>query len=461
MNSRITAAYSASPWWVQNAAVSAYGYWWRQRRFGGRFREHLQSFIARDRFTQVEWRAYQTNELRETLIAAAAHVPFYQSSWNRDLISNLREVALEDLREFPLLDKEQIRTAGRSLIARNAKRLRTYATSGTTGTPLSIVYSAEFHRRWSAAYEARCRRWAGVNHRMSRAMLGGRLITGTSAAAPPYWRFNVAERQLYLSAFHISPSTAPSYVSALNRYRPDYLVGYASAHFFLARFIVQLGLVVHRPKAVLTSSESMSEGMRALIERAYGCEVFDAYSGVEACCLASECEEHRLHISPDVGIVELVREDGRPAGIGEPGEIVATGLLNHAQPLIRYRTGDWAVLSQARCTCGREMPVLDHLVGRIEDTVVGSDGRELVRFHGIFVDLPHVREGQVVQEAVDRFLVRLAVDAGFGEGEREEIRRRFEERLGRIELRYEFVDSIERTSRGKFRAVVSRVSSDR
>src|SRR5688572_6727852 len=107
---------------------------------------------------------------------------------------------------------------------------------------------------------------------MSRAMLGGRLVTGAATLRTPFRRLNVAERQLYLSAIHISQTTVASYVHALNRYKPDYLVGYASAHFYLAGFIRDSGLVVHRPKAVLTSSEMLTEGMRATIQATYGCQ---------------------------------------------------------------------------------------------------------------------------------------------------------------------------------------------
>ena len=94
-------------------------------------------------------------------------------------------------------------------------------------------------------------------------------------ASPPYWRYNGAERQLYLSAFHISPLTVSDYVHALNLFRPDYLVGYASSHFYLAQLVLERHLTVHRPRAVLTSSESLTGEMRAAISAAYRCDVFD------------------------------------------------------------------------------------------------------------------------------------------------------------------------------------------
>ena len=336
--------------------------------------------------------------------------------------------------------------------------MKSIQTSGTTGTPLEILLTKETHQKWYAAYETRCRLWAGVNHKMSRAMIGGRLVVPKANSKPPFWRYNFIEKQLYMSAFHISPANAPYYVESLNHYRPDYLVGYAYSHYSLARMILEQKLKVHQPKAVLTSSEKMTTAMRETIEKAYRCKVFDAYSGVEVCCLASECEHHQMHISSDVGIVELINNNGNPASLGQPGEIVATGLLNFEQPLIRYRTGDYAVLSNESCLCGRQMPILKELVGRIEDAVVTRDGREMVRFHGIFVGLSHLKEGQVIQESIEHIRLRLVVEPGFGEKEKKIIEERFKVRLGTIKITYELVNEIEKTERGKFRAVISRVS---
>lgn len=458
MPSAFDRIYAHSPVWLQNIGVSLYGLAWRYRRFGGDFLKYVAAFAGREGYSPEDWRIYQAEELRKLLAHAVKHVPYYRQAYGQ-LGYDFARFDLEQLPELPLLEKDYIRSDPDAFVANDVspRKLHTYHTSGTTGTPIAIKFTNEMHRRWSAAYEARVRQWAGVHYKMSRAMIGGRVIVPRANADPPFWRYNLVERELYMSAFHISPKNAPYYVAALNRHKPDYLVGYASSHYFLARMINEQRLKVVQPKVVLTSSEKLTPEMRAEIEKAYGCPVFDAYSGVEACCLTSECEYHRLHVSPDVGIIELIDEYGNPVKPGEQGEIVATGLLNFEQPLIRFRTGDLAVWSDEPCPCGRSMPVIEELIGRLEDTVVGSDGREMVRFHGIFVGLPHVREGQVIQETLTRIRLRLVVDPEFNDQDRQIITRRFEERLGTVNLIFEFVDHIERTERGKFRAVISHV----
>lgn len=453
--------YAHSPVLLQNLGISLYGLMWKNRRFGGAFQHEIENVRKREDYDAESWKDYQRKRLGELLVHSFRTVPHYRQSFGMTGLDqrSLSEFGHSDLGRLPLLEKNTIRHDPRGFVSEDLdiNKLHCYLTSGTTGTPLAVYFSSSVHQEWSAYYEARVRNWAGVNNKQRRAMIGGRLVVPHGIAKPPYWRKNWAESQLYMSAFHISATTAPLYAEALREWKPDYLVGYASSWFFLSRFISELGLRPVKPKVVLTSSEKLTDDMRKTIETAFECPVYDGYSGVEACCLASECESRSLHLSPDVGIVELLDEKGRPVSEGETGEIVATGLINFAQPLIRYRTGDMAVMSMEPCECGRRMPVLKELVGRLEDTVVGLDGREMVRFHGLYVGLTGVRESQVVQESLETIRLRVVPSESYSENDALELHRRVRERLGPVTVVIEKVREIERTDRGKFRAVISRV----
>jgi phenylacetate-CoA ligase len=452
--------YSIAPVWIQNLGISLYGLSWMQRRYGGKFIEFITEFKQRECYSLSEWETYQEYHLQNLLLHAKKYVPYYRKLFQAFNLSeeDLANFKKDLLPQLPILNKQTLRERQIEFLACNLReKPNTYLTSGTTGTPLAIKFTREGDRLAQAAYETRVRNWAGVNYKMSRAMIGGRMVVPKAYSSPPFWRYNLIEKQLYMSAFHISPKNAPEYAKALNDYKPDYLVGYASSHFFLARMLDEMHINMYEPKAVLTSSEKLTPEMRKMIEKVYHCEVYDAYSGVEACCQASECEYHNLHISPDMGIIELLGDDDQPVPIGTPGRIVATGLLNFTQPLIRYDTGDIGILSRASCPCGRQMPVLEDIVGRLEDTVISPDGRETVRFHGIFIGLPNVIEGQVIQESISNFRLKLVVQDGFNDDDCKVIKERFIQRLGNIVLVIEIVEKIDRTERGKFRAVISNV----
>jgi phenylacetate-CoA ligase len=167
----------------------------------------------------------------------------------------------------------------------------------------------------------------------------------------------------------------------------------------------------------------------------------------------------KLHVSPDAGIVEILRPDGTNCAPGEAGEVVATCLMRNFQPLVRFRLGDLAAWDPELCSCGRQMPILKEVIGRVEDVVTGPDGRQMVRFHGIFVNQAQVVEGQIIQEDLRRIRVKIVPSNGFGDADARDIVARVQQRLGcEVEVIVEVVERIPRTKAGKFKAVISLVS---
>ena len=453
--------YNKLPVRLQNLAVSAYGFMWNKRRFGGIFKKEYKQYKERENYSTEQWKVYQTNQLREILINAIKHVPYYKDVFTKAGFSekDFKQFELKDLSKLPILEKTTLRTLGTSgLLSDNREKGGSlYASSGSTGTPTSILYSYAMHQRLSALYEARVRNWAGVNHKDSRGMIGGRRVVPSGMSHGPFYRYNLVEKQLYFSAYHLSPANILNYVQGLKKHPVKYMVGYATSNYIFARLVKEAGLQVPAMKAVLTSSEKLTPDMRKVIGEVFQCKVYDGWSGVEWCGLISENEYGQLLISPDSAYLEIIKSDGTEAKPGEYGELVCTGFLNYDQPLIRYKIGDVVKLSNDQQTkCGRNFVVVDEIVGRVEDIVIGKDGREMVRFHGIFINLPNVLKGQVVQEDYDRFTINV-VTKGLTEVERKAIRDRMESQLGEIQLNIVEVDDIPLGKNGKFQAVISKI----
>ncbi len=447
--------YARLPTIGQHAAVSTYGVYWQWLRFGPGYDAARRAYLQREHFDTVQWRAWTQDRLRRLLTDCARHVPYYRDTWNGD-----QRNAAEDghLEAIPMLEKEPLRADPHAFVRtdRRSPRTMVFHTSGSTGTPIACIWTVGELRNSLALREARSAAWAGTSFRRSRATFSGRTVVPNPHSTGPFHRFNLAERQVYFSAFHLSATTAPHYVAALRNHRVRWLTGYAVSFHLLARHILEQGLEVPTLDAIITTSEKLTESMRTEMEAAYGCRVFEEYSTVENAVFASECPEGRLHVSPDAGVVEIVRPDGTACVPGEPGEVVATCLMRDHQPLIRFRLGDVATWALEPCPCGRTMPVLAEVVGRTEDVVVGPDGRAMVRFHGIFVDLPAVREGQIVQEALDHIRVRVVPTPSFGASDEQLIIARVRQRLGdKVAVTVELVDTIARSAAGKFRAVIS------
>ncbi len=452
--------YSRLPVFGQHAAVSAYGVYWKWVRFGPGFQRLVHEYAQRDRFTAAQWHQWQQERLKEFL-PQALRVPYYRDSWDE---SQKAAARAGDVTGLPLLEKDPMRDDVTRFFRKDLRpwvRRMVSRTSGSTGTPI------DNHWRWLEVREARALRevrsagWAGVSFRQPRATFSGRFVEPNPHSRGPFHRYNRAERQVYFSAFHLRPDTAQQYVDALRRHNTRWLTGYAVSFYLLAELILEQNLSVPSSlQAVVTTSEKVTDEMREVMQRAFGCRVYEEYSTVENCVFASECEAGSLHVSPDVSVVEILRPDGTHCDPGEPGEVVTTCLMRHYQPFIRYRVGDVAAWSTEPCACGREMPVLKEVIGRLEDVLVGPDGRRMVRFHGVFVDQPHVREGQVIQESLSRIRVKVVPTDDFDEADIRDIQQRVMQRMGTVEVVVEPVTEIPRTKAGKFKAVINLALKD-
>jgi phenylacetate-CoA ligase len=463
MTKKFLKYYYKFPILFQNIAISIFGYIWNKRRYGGVFQQEYINAKEREYFSFKQWDDYQLGLLRKLLIHSLNTVPYYRNLFQKLGYTEemLQHFELAQIKSLPFLEKDTFRQLGETDLVSEKREPKGafFSSSGSTGTPVKILYSHRMHQAYFSIFEARIYNWTNITHKDSRGMIGGRRIIQDGLGSPPYYRYNIFEKQVYFSAYHISPSTVHDYIKGMQKYKSSFMTGYASSNYFLARFIEEQGLVAPKMKAVLSSSEKLTQEMRDTFKRVYGCKTHDSYNGVECCNLISECEHGKLHIVPDVGIVEIVDENGNECKPGEIGEIISTGLLNFDQPLIRYRMGDLVKLSlNQTCECNRSMYIVDEIVGRVEDTIIGVDGREMVRFHGIFIDIHEIKQAQVIQNSIHDFQLNIVVTKPLTVEDIESIKNRMYSQLTKdITIEIKFVDHIELTSNGKFKAVISNV----
>ncbi|MBW7995646.1 MAG: phenylacetate--CoA ligase family protein [Candidatus Glassbacteria bacterium] len=456
--------YERLPLSLQNVAVSAYGWYWKRLRLGGVFESRLNDWRERESWNDERLHGWQVRRLREVLCTAWDSTEFYRPFWTPHgaTRSHLEKFELEDLERLPVVGKENLRTSpGCNWRGGPGSREVGFvrSTSGSTGTPLRVGFSREVFQDIYGAVEARSYNWAGVSIRESRSMLGSRPIVPASQNGPPFWRYNMFERQVYLSGLHLSSSSVGDYADALNRFRPVTMTGYASAQSILAGLLEAAGLEVHSPRAVIATSDALDDKMKMTLESVFRAQVHQSWGLVENCAFATTCEHGRLHVHPDFGIVEVLGEDNSRAAPGETGRLVVTGLTNTTSLFIRYDTGDLGAWSGAPCPCGRgTFPVLAEIVGRVEDVVVGANDVRLRRFDRVFTDFPSIRRAQVIQESRELVRVLLEADPDYENRFSGQISARMRDLLGAMRIEVEKVDSIPLTAGGKFRAVISRIS---
>lgn len=451
--------YQKSPAWAQVLLMNLHAMRLHRQRFGRDFRRLRAKWDESQWWEQsaiVEW---QDGQLRELVRYCAERVPFYGRRWSEYGV-NVRQVqGVTDLPLLPLLTKVDVRSAGADLIASGARTLSHGHTSGTTGSPLSLMYDRGMVTANNVA-DWRQKRWGGVELGEWVAVFLGRVVIPVARQNPPFWRANHIQKQLWCSSFHLHERNLGHYVATIRERGIRYLEGYPSTMFILAQYLIRRGERLPM-LGVFTSSETLHSTQRAAFEAAFGCPVFDFYGMAERVVFAGECAEHGgKHLFDEYGITELVDDDGRLVPAGRPGTLVGTSLWNRGMPLIRYRTGDLSVRDPVPCACGRGLGRLADIATKAEDIVVTPDGRMLspsVLTHP-FKPFPELLKSQIIQDAPDHLLVKLVPGAAFGDDQRQRLLDGLGERVGAgMRIDTLIVDDIPSESSGKFRWVICQV----
>ncbi|HLV12971.1 MAG TPA: AMP-binding protein [Trueperaceae bacterium] len=462
IKSLLMPVYRRVPAPLKELAGTLYGRYLSAWRYGPETEQLAAEARARESWDAAAWRAYSEERLSSLLRDAAEHVPYYREAWRRRRAAGDTS-PVEDLASWPVLTKAEVRRRPEAFLRDDAKpsSLFKLMTSGTTGTPVTVWRDRAAMRAWYAFTEARWRGWYGVTRHDPWAMLGGQEVVPVEQDTPPFWVWNAAGHQLYLSNLHVKRKNAPAYLEAMRHHAVVHAYGYSSSLAELARYAVEDGLEAPRLKVVVTNAEPLLPWQREVIGRAFGCAARESYGMTEAVAGASECEHGVLHLWPDAGHVEVVDDDAdAPVAPGETGRLLCTGLLNTVMPLVRYEVGDrGAVVTDAgRCACGRDMPRLTALEGRSTDNLVTADGRRVFWVNPVFYGLP-LHEAQVVQVDLGRLVVNVVPAEGFGEEHERAIATGLRQRLGDVAVEVRRLAAIPRGPNGKFRAVVSHVTA--
>jgi phenylacetate-CoA ligase len=446
---------------MQTVFLNAYALRVHKERYGNRFLRIYENLLNSQYFTSDEIEQYQNKQLRLLVQNAYETVPYYKDLFHRNHLKPADIRSSSDLHKIPLLTKEIIKANFDRLISGSFRKrdLVHGHTSGTTGTPLDVLWDRNTCI-YTNAVDWRQKNWAGIRYRDKIALILGRMVVPARNTEPPFWKMDYLHNQLWLSAFHLSDRYLGHYFDKLEKFCPVALEGYPSTTYLLARYLNEQGRIFPL-KAVLTSSETLYPLQREAIEKAFDCRVFDFYGMAERVIFATECEAHAdHHLNFEYGLTEIVDEEGNPTDAGNHGLVVSTSLQNFGMPLIRYKTSDVSAFKPHACTCGRQMPLLENITTKAEDIIVSPDGRLIspsILTHP-FKPMVNIEKSQIIQEDMNSIRVRIVRKPGYTENDTETLLQGLQPRVGHdMKIYVEYADDIERTSSGKYRWVISRV----
>lgn len=410
--------------------------------------------------TENELLQLQQTKFLKLIEHAKTTVPYYKI-----LCGDIDISTIEDIIKIPFMTKDIIKNNLIELksISSSQKWLKSNATSGSTGEAMyfysdkktdvdrhACKYRGDSWTGWTFG-ETVVIIWGAVRDTKKNNSLFGKLINSP-------FLFNTK----MFNSFNMTNEDILYYIDKINKKRPALIVGYPSSLTAFCEFILDNEIHIHSPKGIVTGGESLLEYQRAIIEKTFNTNVLSRYGCREVGHIANECEvQSGLHISMDHIIVEVINENGQPCNFGEIGEIVVTDLDNYAFPFIRYKIGDLGVLSNKKCECGRKFQMLERVVGRTFDIIVGTNGNRVpgTYFTLLKYKLKGISKFQIVQKSIRDIQLKIVINSLYQNSDNELITRLFREKLGNDTLiDIEIVENIPLTEAGKFKWIISEIA---
>jgi phenylacetate-CoA ligase len=391
--------------------------------------------------------------------------PFYKDRFSGAGIKPGQALASSDLSRLPPLTRADLQQSGEKILSsqvpRSHGKVFPVTTSGSTGAPVQLSDTSIGSLFWDA-FTLRDHLWHQRDFNGSLAAIRWRTDKyGMAPEGVQQQDWGSPVNQVYQSGkghFLNSASDIGDQVQWLLDVDPDYLISHPSNLAALARRFLQQGKTLANLKQVRTVGEMVDPEIRELCRDAWKVKLVDMYTSQELGYMALQCPgfDH-YHVQSEHVYLEVVNDAGNPCKPGEVGRILVTGLHNFATPLIRYEIGDYAEPGEP-CACGRGLPVLNRIIGRVRNMLRLPSGEQRWPNFGFgeFQKIADVRQFQVVQHSLEEIEMRVVTPAPFDEVVEQQIKEILIDHLGypfRISLSYH--DELERADNGKFEDFVS------
>ncbi len=407
--------------------------------------------------------------MRKLVDHAYRTTPFHRDRLDRAGIAPGRPIAPDAWANLPVLSRRDVQIHADALTSLSPPQAHgtivRNGSSGSTGMPVTVLGTA-YEALICKALIFRCYLWH--NYDFTRKYAQIRKFPPGEAAYPQgrsrsRWGDTATFPLATGAACALSVETsADKQLEWLRRMEPTYLTTYPSLLRSLLIESERLGVGVPRLLKVMCTGETLDADLRGHCQEYWGADLIDVYSAMEVDLIAAQCPEHaHYHVMAERLLVEVLDDNGRPCMPGETGRVVVTPLYNYAMPLLRYALGDFAEVGEP-CGCGRGLPVLRRIVGRVRNTMIAADGRRHWPSFGTrsYRALAPVVQHQFVQTAYDRLECRFVVERPLQADEEAALLAKVRSRLPwPFEVSVVYMATIPRGAGGKYEDFYSEVAA--
>jgi phenylacetate-CoA ligase len=359
-------------------------------------------------WTYEKIRDFQWKGTLRLLKHAFGSVPYYKAKYAKAGV-HLEDIQTwSDFAQLPTLTRDEVNACRQELCSTAFRgKLLPHATGGSSGTPTRFFRTYDSYD-WRTAAKDRVYSWAGLSPGDRAVYLWGAPVGHVSIKEKLKTRtFDIVHRKVVFNTFSQDERLWNHVLSGVIQHRPVVIVGYVASLREFGRFLRERKIALPTLRGVIAAAEPMFGTVREEIRDGFGVPVYNTYGSREFMSIAGECEQRDgLHINAENTLIET------PTTCGDSAEVLVTDLHNYGMPFVRYALGDIAELDESPCACGRGLPRLKTIYGRILDALKATDGRVVPGefFPHVIKDVPEIKRYQVVQIAIGRIEIRAVVD---------------------------------------------------
>ncbi|MDU2663342.1 MAG: phenylacetate--CoA ligase family protein [Clostridium perfringens] len=428
-------------------------------RYGKEFRKNYKFLKESQFWSEKKLEEYQLNQLKKLIKHAYETVPYYTKLFNNNNIKVSDINSFNDLKKIPYLTKEIIQDNLEDLISNkyNKQKIDYVTTGGSTGTPMGFYIDKkyDFEREW--AFIANMWERVGYNVKSDNRMI---ILRGD---IPENSFYEYKNNKLILSSFSIEKNIN-EYINLIENYEPDFIQAYPSAIIIISNYINSnnIKIKLKKLKAIICGSENINENQRKDIEQAFNTRVYTFYGHTEHSCIGGECEKSNFyHLNSEYGYTEIIDKNGFEVKTEDKvGELVVTGFNNYVVPFIRYKTSDMAVVTNKKCTCGRNYRLIKKIEGRKQEYFVNSMNERVIF---TWADYPlwqckdKIWSYQYIQNNPGEVELNIHFKDNNEIYDLKKIEEAFKKYYKNIKININIVNNINRTKRGKFKYIIQNI----
>ncbi|MCA4782189.1 phenylacetate--CoA ligase family protein [Empedobacter stercoris] len=450
--------YKIAPNFMQNLLVFLYNKKAYKIRYGGEYNKFRKEKKQNRNWSLDKLKKYQQERYAKLIAFAIEHSPYYKETLGK--IPNVTDI--NNIRQLPIVNKETLRTNIQDIVAKTEEKLTKSKTGGTTGKSLEVQ---NFHRnnqeRFAFLDDFRSR--FGYELGKKTAWFSGKsLLTDRDIKANRFWKTDFVHHVRYYSTFHMKEEYLKFYVEDLIKYAPEYLVGFPSTMFEIAKYGIRnkYDFPSNTIKAVFPTAETITEESRKTIETFFKTKLYNQYASSEGAPFIFECENGNLHLELQSGVFEVLDENDQPTNTGR---LVVTSFTNEGTPLIRYDIGDSITLEDESktCTCGNHNPIVKEILGRIDDYIYSPENGKinLGNISNTLKDTKGIVRFQVIQDSLDSLIILVIKDENdYSQSIESKFIQNWRDRIGeKMNLEIKYVTDIPVEASGKYRIVKNNI----